>query len=620
MILGCNYVIHSIDGSRNIFADYISRHVAPPVAQLASLQVRKLRPSIPQTLADIDPAAQRFRLSRVQPLMQKTLWLSLDELSLIQKEWVNRSSENRFPFGSHQEVLDSGQEIVKVGNKLFVPGHNRDILARLIIIAHSRVGHRGRAQVLRALKDRFFFEHPLDNTMIDQYIRECLHCRPFVVFRPLLSGTLLRATKPLEIIHFDFYFVSSKGLYHYLLVVIDNFTQYVNLHVASTPSADVVVEALLLWYGRIGFLEQTTFVSDNAAHFTAGVIKKLSQHLSANHQFSIAYAPWTNAFVERPNREIKQVLQSLTSEFRLRTSEFHRVHHIAEGILNRLKRRNKNWFCPLALMFKRLEEDIDRYIGIVPGSAPSELISCDVSQYFNDSSQSPQLEEVKVLAEKFDRMHETISEKLQLRQIKHASEHASYFSDRLNFAPGNAVMVLKSKPKLEATSKNKFIWDGPAVIVDLLGQSYVTVEWPDYKRTGKPKTEKVHLSRLAFYSVSLSDVDDNVLDQMLFDTEELRISKIKSLEYLEDGGIGVKVQVVGHRQNAEYLWPLQELYYELPKKDRRKVIEFVQDKVAQKPHEVLFQEATNQLREISEEQPQMPLNNTNTVSLPRDSF
>ncbi|OWZ14903.1 hypothetical protein PHMEG_00011537 [Phytophthora megakarya] len=65
------------------------------------------------------------------------------------------------------------------------------------------------------------------------------------------------------------------------------------------------------WHSRFG--APHVWVSDNGSHFKNEVVKDVSKRLNSIQNFTLAYSPWINGSVERLNKDIVQVLRSLST-------------------------------------------------------------------------------------------------------------------------------------------------------------------------------------------------------------------------------------------------------------------------------------------------------------------
>ncbi|KAF1317985.1 Dynein heavy chain, partial [Globisporangium splendens] len=136
-----------------------------------------------------------------------------------------------------------------------------------------------------------------------------------------------------EVLHWDFLYLSeSYGPQKYVLVLKDGLTHHCELVACSAPTAAVAAEAMMDWHKRYG--APAVWVSDNGSHFKNDVLRELSSKLKAKQVFVPAYSPWINGTVERLNRDILQVVRVLLLEFKLDTKEWPFLLPVAQFNLN----------------------------------------------------------------------------------------------------------------------------------------------------------------------------------------------------------------------------------------------------------------------------------------------
>ena len=59
------------------------------------------------------------------------------------------------------------------------------------------------------------------------------------------------------------------------------------------------------------------WVSDTATHFKNAILTRLREALRVDHQFAVAYSPWSNGTCERMMKEVVRSLRSIILEQRL---------------------------------------------------------------------------------------------------------------------------------------------------------------------------------------------------------------------------------------------------------------------------------------------------------------
>jgi hypothetical protein len=104
--------------------------------------------------------------------------------------------------------------------------------------------------------------------------------------RPL--GTQLHATKPNEILHFDFLYIglSRDRKYQCLLLLKDELSGYLWLVPCRTADAAATVNALMRWFAVFGVV--LLWISDRGSHFKNEVVRRVQKELKARHHCTTA--------------------------------------------------------------------------------------------------------------------------------------------------------------------------------------------------------------------------------------------------------------------------------------------------------------------------------------------
>jgi hypothetical protein len=122
------------------------------------------------------------------------------------------------------------------------------------------------------------------------FVQKYLHCVATIprdkVSRPL--GTQLHATKPNEILRFDFLYIglSRDGKYQYLLLLKDDLSGYQWLVLCRTANAAATVDALIQWFAMIGVV--LLWMPDRGSHFKSEVVRLVQKELKAKNHFNTA--------------------------------------------------------------------------------------------------------------------------------------------------------------------------------------------------------------------------------------------------------------------------------------------------------------------------------------------
>lgn len=179
-------------------------------------------------------------------------------------------------------------------------------------------GHRSKEQLKAYLQEDGNNWTDLEE-MIHQVVEGCHTCQKIkgnaISARKIPLGSLM-TTQAWDTISLDFIGPFSPDKYgnKYILVVIDNFTRFVELFVTPNNSSTETAKAILSIYGRYGLPQMIH--SDQGSHFTANVIEELCNYFKVQQQYSLPYRPQANGIVERCNKEIVTHLKSLVLDKR----------------------------------------------------------------------------------------------------------------------------------------------------------------------------------------------------------------------------------------------------------------------------------------------------------------
>jgi hypothetical protein len=100
-------------------------------------------------------------------------------------------------------------------------------------------------------------------------VQNCVNCVSSAsgekIARPL--GTQIHATRPNEILHFDFFYMgqSKRNKYKYLLLLKNDLSGYLWLVPCKAAGAAETVDALIHWFATFGVVLQ--WLSDQGVHF-----------------------------------------------------------------------------------------------------------------------------------------------------------------------------------------------------------------------------------------------------------------------------------------------------------------------------------------------------------------
>ena len=155
------------------------------------------------------------------------------------------------------------------------------------------------------------------------------HVRRFISLCPCCQK--MQQMKP--VIHAYPFTTSSYGLWHtvsvdyiesltpddfgytMIIVIVDNFSRFIDLTSAKSTDAYGAADALLSFAGR--YVTPTCFVTDRGAEFRSKIVEGLMQILGADHTLTNAYSKEQNAIVERQNKEVLRHLRNIIFDRRV---------------------------------------------------------------------------------------------------------------------------------------------------------------------------------------------------------------------------------------------------------------------------------------------------------------
>ena len=361
---------------------------------------------------------------------------------------------------------------------------------RLITIAHAgSAGHRGADSTLNALSERFTWTDLRDD--IRTFVSSCLLCvlakSGNKIPRPL--STTLHATKPNEVIHFDYLFLGdSENDKKYVFVIKDDLSGYCWLEPNVSADAEHAAEVLARW-NRV-FTTPSTWISDQGSHFKNEVMALLASTHRIKHNFSVAYSPWANGTVESLMRTVLSATRAMIAELNLAPQDWTSVipaiaSALNEASLERLgKRADGIALSPLEVM-----------TGISPNRPLLRIIPKEPNNAISktmEHARAAQVISIKKLQHDLNNMHKEVALAVAKRREKAIALHNKATNIvSPTFVIGDFVLVRRSNDR---GHKLRFKWYGPCRITAI----YSPLVYGVTSLLGS-KTERVHCARLIKY-------------------------------------------------------------------------------------------------------------------------
>lgn len=188
----------------------------------------------------------------------------------------------------------------------FIPFSFRE---HIISSLHS-LSHPGKKTTLRLVTSRYVW--PNVRKDVAKFVQSCLQCQKSKITRHTVAP-LSKFTEPtsrFHTIHVDIIGpLPVCNSYRYLLISIDRFSRWPEVHPLEEITATSVVTAFLTsWISRFGV--PAIIITDRGRQFNSTIWSEFSKTFGIQHKMTTAYHPQCNGMVERFNRDIKTSLRA----------------------------------------------------------------------------------------------------------------------------------------------------------------------------------------------------------------------------------------------------------------------------------------------------------------------
>ena len=193
--------------------------------------------------------------------------------------------------------------------KLVVPEPLKDIILQMCHDLKS-VGHLGISKTIERLQKSFYWRNMTVDSSL--YVRTCATCskNKKASRTPRAGLGQYHAGAPIERVHIDMMgpFIESHNRNRYILMVIDQFTKWVECYPVPDQSAETISKTLVdNFITRFGTPVQIH--SDQGRNFDGKLFKSLCELLEIAKTRTTPYRPCSNGQVERQNRTVLQCIR-----------------------------------------------------------------------------------------------------------------------------------------------------------------------------------------------------------------------------------------------------------------------------------------------------------------------
>jgi hypothetical protein len=406
---------------------------------------------------------------------------TLDDTALLPAEALNNTSITQ-------------QQPFSVSKKLF----------KLISSVHNTLqGHFGVELTVKKLQERNISWPNMRQTVKFFIHQRCPVCqklsqiKPVIVTKPFTTASY----SPMERISIDSVgpLPTSDG-YQHILVIIDNFTRFVELYPCKTLEADEAATYINIHCGRYGTPYQ--MLSDNGTQFSNEKLRAICALLQLEHVLTTPYSKQENAIVERANKEVLRHLRAFIFDNRILETWLYSVPMV-QRIINSTKHAAIG-VSPAQLLFGNAV-DLDRGLYTVDSEQFQSSVP-DIQQWYD-----------RMLANQAILIG--IAQQLQQQQD---DRHTNIDND-VNYSTfdiGSYVLVQYPNSQMghKPPTKLHTHWKGPYRVVNAIETKYTIQNLVNLK------CEDVHVSRLKQFlydptmtnpeEVALSDSQSFVIEKV----------------------------------------------------------------------------------------------------------
>ena len=337
-------------------------------------------------------------------------------------------------------------------------------------------GHRGWSATMEKIKQRFFW-HKMVNT-IRKYVQGCTQCQLTGTKRGgagKLVSVRAAPTGPWQDIYIDAVGplrASRDGNVH-VLILIDNFTKWVEVKAVRTVDEDTVVNWLMTEViPRHG--TPTNIASDRGGAFTSNVANKVYEWMMIHKHTATAYRPTSTAVVERFIGTLKGMIRAYVDTTRATDWDrmlshvvfaYHTTPHMATGYTPYMLMHGREATMPIDVLLRRKED--------LPESVKE----------FHDHL-------VMTLSLVYEDVHHNLEYKQWVQSGKCRGKVP------LPVYPVDSwVMLYNPRPLKSTTALETMMWTGPHRVTRISngGLTY------EIEEIGSKRGQKVHVSQLKRY-------------------------------------------------------------------------------------------------------------------------
>jgi transposase InsO family protein len=409
------------------------------------------------------------------------------------------------------------------GYRIWIPDGARRVKARIIAYAHSlgEAGHRGARDTATKVASTFWWKNMSEH--VPEVLRRCGWCLKLsanaVVPRPLAAT--MHATAVGQYCHSDFYYVTAKSKYKYLVCVKDDLSRFLYIEPAKRATADAAAHVLNRYVANFHKVPEM-WTTDGGSHFQNTTLKRMTTMMTTKHHITTPHAPWANGKVEAVFKGVRRQLIVLLQQTSTEEKDWHHLVPALQYALNNHTLVDLGGKAPAEV-----------FLGRRP-TTPFDVVLGDdgVLSRLANGPASPERVDALVLELRKQLEDAMTAVRTRRRPTSRASARPPQF--RIG------DLVLKGRVDKDARDKLRTNWAGPYRVVETVNeQSYMVKglldDDPEYR---------VHSSRLVFFGPKDMRLSDAVLAMLSHDDGGQSVKAILSHKSV-GGQLEVMVQWLG---------------------------------------------------------------------------
>lgn len=380
----------------------------------------------------------------------RALWLTRDHLKLqegiLYYSWANLKDRSEC---------------------LVVP---QELRPRVLYYCHDSrgSGHLGQKKTLDRLKQRFYWYGMSKDS--DIYVKQCSNCNKNKKGNrnPRSGLETYHAGYPMERVHLDILGPinpRSKSGSAYILVMVDQFTKWVELAALPAQNAELTADAFLRHF-VVTFGCPLEVHTDQGRNFQSDLFQAFCKVLEITKTRTTPYRPSSNGQVEVFNKVILQMIRSYVSRGLKDWDEHLPLISMA---LHSMKNKSTGFSANMLMLGREVIQPIDLILGL---SKPTPL---DPPTW------------VANLTSNLSKIHILAREKIGETQLRQKRDYDLRVFER-SFKEGDVVYLRDSSTKIGISSKIRPPWIGPYLVV--------RARPPVYALQGRRKVQFVHHDRI----------------------------------------------------------------------------------------------------------------------------